>query len=77
MDEFTRGALRMHILHHASEEDIHGAWMSGGVTMQRVDVPHHAFIRWINVPLLALAILIAALVTVQLAKDRNRPHLPR
>lgn len=28
MSEFTRGAVRLHILHHASEEDIHGAWMS-------------------------------------------------
>lgn len=23
-----RGAVQLHILHHASEEDIHGAWMS-------------------------------------------------
>jgi DNA-binding PadR family transcriptional regulator len=28
MSEFARGAVRLHILHHASEEDIHGAWMS-------------------------------------------------
>lgn len=28
MSEFVRGAVRLHILHHASEEDIHGAWMS-------------------------------------------------
>ncbi len=26
--EFLRGAVRLHILHHASEHDIHGAWMS-------------------------------------------------
>ncbi|MEP7203169.1 MAG: PadR family transcriptional regulator [Ilumatobacteraceae bacterium] len=26
--EFLRGAVRLHILHHASEEEIHGAWMS-------------------------------------------------
>ena len=28
MSEFVRGAVRLHILHHASEDDIHGAWMS-------------------------------------------------
>ena len=28
MREFVRGAVRLHILHHASEGDIHGAWMS-------------------------------------------------
>ena len=27
--EFIRGAMKMHILHHASEEEIHGAWMAG------------------------------------------------
>ncbi|MFD4031186.1 PadR family transcriptional regulator [Streptomyces sp. NPDC058637] len=25
--EFQRGAVRLHILHHAAEEEIHGAWM--------------------------------------------------
>lgn len=28
MRELMRAAVRLHILHHASEEDIHGAWMS-------------------------------------------------
>lgn len=28
MKEFLRGAVRLHILHHAAEEPIHGAWMS-------------------------------------------------
>jgi len=26
--ELLRGAVRLHILHHAAEEPIHGAWMS-------------------------------------------------
>jgi DNA-binding PadR family transcriptional regulator len=29
MREFQRGAVRLHILHHAAEEEIHGAWMAG------------------------------------------------
>ncbi|MGW4967099.1 PadR family transcriptional regulator [Nonomuraea sp. NPDC004186] len=28
MREFQRGAVRPHILHHAAEQDIHGAWMT-------------------------------------------------
>ncbi|WP_331770276.1 PadR family transcriptional regulator (plasmid) [Embleya sp. NBC_00888] len=28
MREFQRGAVRLHILHHAAEEEIHGAWMA-------------------------------------------------
>lgn len=28
MRELLRGAVRLHILHHAAEEPIHGAWMS-------------------------------------------------
>ncbi|MFJ9559447.1 PadR family transcriptional regulator [Streptomyces fuscichromogenes] len=28
MREFQRGAVRLHILHHAAEEGIHGAWMT-------------------------------------------------
>ncbi|MGW3041989.1 PadR family transcriptional regulator [Kitasatospora sp. NPDC001159] len=28
MREFQRGAVRLHILHHATEEEIHGAWMA-------------------------------------------------
>jgi DNA-binding PadR family transcriptional regulator len=26
--EFMRGAVRLHILHHAAEQEIHGAWMT-------------------------------------------------
>lgn len=26
--EFQRGAIRLHILHHAAEEPVHGAWMA-------------------------------------------------
>lgn len=29
MREFQRGAVRLHILHHAAEGEIHGAWMTG------------------------------------------------
>lgn len=28
MRELLRGAVRLHVLHHAAEEPIHGAWMS-------------------------------------------------
>lgn len=28
MRDFQRGAIRLHILHHAAEHDIHGAWMT-------------------------------------------------
>ncbi|NLT05544.1 MAG: helix-turn-helix transcriptional regulator [Solirubrobacterales bacterium] len=28
MAEFLRGAVELHILHHAAEHDVHGAWMS-------------------------------------------------
>ena len=28
MREFQRGAVRLHILHHAAECEIHGAWMT-------------------------------------------------
>jgi DNA-binding PadR family transcriptional regulator len=27
--EFQRGAVRLHILHHAAEEPVHGAWLTG------------------------------------------------
>lgn len=27
LEEFRRGAVRLHILHHACEGEIHGAWM--------------------------------------------------
>ncbi|HET9876016.1 MAG TPA: PadR family transcriptional regulator [Mycobacterium sp.] len=28
MSEFQRGAVRLHILHHAVEHEIHGAWIT-------------------------------------------------
>lgn len=28
MREFQRGAVRLHILHHAAEADVHGAWLT-------------------------------------------------
>jgi DNA-binding PadR family transcriptional regulator len=28
MREFLRGAVRLHVLHHAAEREVHGAWMS-------------------------------------------------
>ncbi|MEH0394110.1 MULTISPECIES: PadR family transcriptional regulator [Streptomyces] len=28
MREFQRGAVRLHILHHAAQEEIYGAWMT-------------------------------------------------
>jgi DNA-binding PadR family transcriptional regulator len=28
MREFLRGIVRLHILHHAAHDDVHGAWMS-------------------------------------------------
>ncbi len=29
MREFLRGAVRLHILHHAAHGTVHGAWMAG------------------------------------------------
>lgn len=34
--EFLRGAVRLHILHHAAEMDIHGAWMTE-------ELAHHGY----------------------------------
>lgn len=28
MRDFLRGAVRLHVLHHAAEGEIHGAWLS-------------------------------------------------
>jgi DNA-binding PadR family transcriptional regulator len=36
MREFLRGAVRLHILHHAAHRDIHGAWMSE-------ELAHHGY----------------------------------
>lgn len=36
MREFQRGAVRMHILHHVAEQEIHGAWMTE-------ELAHHGY----------------------------------
>ncbi|MEU6776980.1 PadR family transcriptional regulator [Streptomyces sp. NPDC046759] len=36
MREFQRGAVRLHILHHAAEREIHGAWMTE-------ELAHHGY----------------------------------
>lgn len=28
MNELMRGAVRLHVLHHASQDPVHGAWMA-------------------------------------------------
>jgi DNA-binding PadR family transcriptional regulator len=34
--EFLRGAVRLHVLHHAAEGEIHGAWMAD-------ELAHHGY----------------------------------
>jgi DNA-binding PadR family transcriptional regulator len=36
MREFLRGAVRLHILHHASRGEVHGAWMAE-------ELAHHGY----------------------------------
>jgi DNA-binding PadR family transcriptional regulator len=36
MREFLRGAVRLHILHHAARSEIHGAWMAK-------ELAHHGY----------------------------------
>lgn len=36
MREFLRGAVRLHILHHASLGDVHGSWMAA-------ELAHHGY----------------------------------
>jgi DNA-binding PadR family transcriptional regulator len=38
MREFTRAAVFVHILHHASQEPIHGAWMSEELSHHGYDI---------------------------------------
>ncbi|UGT53325.1 PadR family transcriptional regulator [Nocardia asteroides] len=38
MREFQRGAVRLHILHHAAEEDVHGAWMTKELAEHGYDI---------------------------------------
>ena len=36
MREFLRGAVQLHVLHHAAEEEVDGAWMSE-------ELAHHGY----------------------------------
>ncbi|MBS1679613.1 MAG: helix-turn-helix transcriptional regulator [Actinobacteria bacterium] len=38
MREFLRGAVDLHILHHAAEAEIHGAWMSKELAEHGYDI---------------------------------------
>ncbi|WP_435112847.1 PadR family transcriptional regulator [Nocardiopsis synnemataformans] len=38
MRDFIRGAIRLHILHHAAEEEIHGAWMTRELATHGYDI---------------------------------------
>lgn len=38
MREFQRGAVRLHILHHAAEGEVHGAWMTEELARHGYDI---------------------------------------
>ncbi|WP_304454634.1 PadR family transcriptional regulator [Nocardiopsis sp. YSL2] len=38
MRDFIRGAVRLHILHHAAAEEIHGAWMMRELAAHGYDI---------------------------------------
>ncbi len=38
MREFVRGAVRLHVLHHAAERELHGAWMAGELARHGYDI---------------------------------------
>lgn len=38
MREFQRAAVRLHILHHAAEQEIHGAWMTRELASHGYDI---------------------------------------
>lgn len=38
MREFQRGAVRLHILHHATVEEIHGAWLTEELARHGYDI---------------------------------------
>lgn len=38
MREFQRGAVRLHILHHAAGHEIHGAWITQELTRHGYDI---------------------------------------
>ena len=38
MREFQRGAVRLHILHHAAQQDVHGAWITKELARHGYDI---------------------------------------
>lgn len=38
MREFQRGAVRVHILHHAAEHGVHGAWLTAELARHGYDI---------------------------------------
>jgi DNA-binding PadR family transcriptional regulator len=38
MREFQRGALRVHILHHAADHEVHGAWLTQELSNHGYDI---------------------------------------
>jgi DNA-binding PadR family transcriptional regulator len=36
--EFQRGAVRLHILHHAADEEVHGAWLTEELASHGYDI---------------------------------------
>jgi DNA-binding PadR family transcriptional regulator len=38
MREFLRGAVQLHILHHAAEHEVHGAWLSTELARHGYDI---------------------------------------
>lgn len=38
MREFQRGAVRVHILHHAAEHEVHGAWLTQELSNHGYDI---------------------------------------
>lgn len=38
MREFLRGAVRLHLLHHAAEAPVHGAWMAAELARHGYDI---------------------------------------
>jgi DNA-binding PadR family transcriptional regulator len=36
--EFQRGAVRLHILHHAAQQDVHGAWITKELARHGYDI---------------------------------------
>jgi DNA-binding PadR family transcriptional regulator len=38
MREFQRGAVRVHILHHAAEHEVHGAWLTQELSNRGYDI---------------------------------------